>query len=86
MKRNSPTSNQKSWRVSKELLDTYSLLGQIGLVVAATVVIFVLIGLLVDTVLDARGICIGVGTLLGVLFGGLVCWKLLKKLIDKTYV
>jgi len=71
-------------KVNKQLLHAVSLLGQLGLIMAVSVLLFVILGYYIDRWLGWSGIAIGICSFLGIICGGAVDWKLLMKYFDKT--
>ena len=67
------------WKKNNDILRAVSLLGQLGLVMVLSILIFVLFGVWIDKTFGLGGIGVGIGAILGILCGGLVDFKLLKK-------
>jgi len=71
--------NKPDWKKDNEILRAISLLGQLGLVMVASILIFVLLGLWVNKTFGLGSIIIGVCSFLGILCGGIVNFRLLKR-------
>ena len=69
--------------LDKELLKHLSLLGQLGLTVVSSILIFFFVFLYLDRKLQTGGILVGVGVFLGVIAGVLAAYKLLKRFYEK---
>ena len=69
--------------LDKELLRHLSLLGQLGLTVITSILIFFFVFLYLDRKLQTGGILVGVGVFLGVIAGVLAAYKLLKGFYEK---
>ena len=69
--------------LDKELLRHLSLLGQLGLTVITSILIFFFVFLYLDRKLQTGGILVGVGVFLGVIAGVLAAYKLLKRFYEK---
>ncbi len=69
--------------LDKELLRHLSLLGQLGLTVISSILIFFFVFLYLDRKLQTGGILVGVGVFLGVIAGVIAAYKLLKGFYEK---
>jgi F0F1-type ATP synthase assembly protein I len=73
-----------SWK-NKEFLSAISLLGQLGLIMASSIVISVFSGFYLDRYFQTRGILMAICTMIGIFSGGIVCYHLLKKFFICKY-
>lgn len=69
--------------LDKDLLKHLSLLGQLGLTVISSILIFFFVFLYLDRKLQTGGILVGVGVFLGVIAGVMAAYKLLKGFYEK---
>jgi len=75
--------NPINQRENRLLFQAVSLLGQLGLIMVISVLLFVILGYYIDQWLGWNGVAIAVCSLLGILCGGAVDWKLLMRFFDK---
>ena len=69
----------RNWKTNNELLKALSLLGQLGLVMAVSILLFIILGVWVDNTLGFKGFGVGLCSFLGIACGGLGVYKLLVR-------
>ena len=71
--------NKPDWKQDASMLKAVSLIGQLGLVMAISILLFVLLGLWLDRLLGWSGIAVGICSFLGIIAGGIVDYRILAK-------
>ena len=73
--------SKPNWKKDADVLKSVSLIGQLGLVMAISVIICVVLGLWLDKIFSLNGIMVAVFSFLGVIVGGLTDYKILRKFL-----
>lgn len=70
------------WKENVDMLRAVSMLTQLGLIMAVSIVIGVVLGLFIDKYFGLKGVFIGIGAIVGIVSGALTDWRLLLRFFD----
>jgi F0F1-type ATP synthase assembly protein I len=73
-----------NWKTDTQILRAFSLIGQLGLIMIVSILVFVLLGFYLDKLLGFKGLFIGILSLFGIFCGSFVVYNLLKKIFKKN--
>ena len=69
----------QKWKTNNDILKAISLLGQLGLLMASSILLFILLGVWIDRQFSLTGIGVALCSLFGILCGGFLVFRLLEK-------
>jgi F0F1-type ATP synthase assembly protein I len=81
-KKNNQLPNPITWKTNKQALKGIQLVIRFGSVMVSSIIIFVILGIIADNFFQTNGTLLIIGTIMGIVCGALVGWKLFSDRLD----